>query len=465
MMLILKRRWAMTSFAVLLFSATGPGFRSASALIGDTPTILDISIGRSIIVVGGCPIAFLARDSFGGHHLIVRVVNDKTGKQIGSELRLPLALPSGVTPVDVRFSTVFRPRSVLILDSTLVVHEVMLGFLDDGTPFKVDDVLAHGPFGDANRIGDATALADAPNPADPKNPFLAIGTSAGHLLVINGAGIADTPLEAAPIQALTTVPQVGMFAFVALVPDTGGDQLILVNPDANDADPKPNPSVMLQLADPRPDPLLDIAGAMLLPDDEPLADLGDVSLIAADGTNILTRLTIPGDVATGGGLRRRAIEPIYTNIVRVATGSLALVPDDGSGVLFDPGFNVNVGGISGTLLTLFGASAEPAPLTFKLSSNGRFFTTVIEIDNDGATRLDRTSMTLEVNGSLIPASPEFAPKLGDADGDGNKDLTVKFDRGAVAMQCKNNVRQRLTLRFLFSDGSPGQASAVIRTME
>ena len=69
-------------------------------------------------------------------------------------------------------------------------------------------------------------------------------------------------------------------------------------------------------------------------------------LIAANGTRFIHRLTIPANPTIGGTFRVHSLEAADVPIAQVAVGSssLALLPVDGAGVLYDPGFRVDRGG-------------------------------------------------------------------------------------------------------------------------
>ncbi len=73
---------------------------------------------------------------------------------------------------------------------------------------------------------------------------------------------------------------------------------------------------------------------------------------------------------------------------------------------------------------------------------------------------------LELNGGSVRVSGDFAPRFGDDDKDGNADLKVKFDRATVQALMPIGVSSALmTLRWNFSDGSSGRASAQVRVVQ
>ncbi|MBI4165467.1 MAG: hypothetical protein HY508_07015, partial [Acidobacteria bacterium] len=153
------------------------------------------------------------------------------------------------------------------------------------------------------------------------------------------------------------------------------------------------------------------------------------------------------------------------SIAQVALGSLALLPADGSGVLFDPGFSAATGGISGTLLTAFGNATELSPHTLKLSSSGLYVTAVIEVAGGGAAYIVPSSVKLEIGSGSVGVAGSFAPQLGDADGDTNADLKVKFDRAAVQALIPGGASSVTgTVSWSYTDGGTGSASATIQVV-
>jgi hypothetical protein len=234
-----------------------------------------------------------------------------------------------------------------------------------------------------------------------------------------------------PIAELAAIPQVGQWVFVALVNGGRGQHLVGIGPPD---DTHPEGQIVFDLVGQPPpdDTIVSLAGSGPPDDGMPLSEPMPVNLVAANGTRFVHRLTIPAEPSIGGTFDIMSLEGPHVAIGQVAVGSLAMVPTDGSGVLYDPGFNVNQGGVSGTLLTVFGSSLDLSPKTLKLSSRGRWITAIFEADNNRAGGILPCSIELHVGdrGFVMP-SEEFTPQLGDADGDGNADWTVKFDRMMV----------------------------------
>jgi hypothetical protein len=411
----------------------------------------------------------LAQNRDGSYSLIVRVINEKTGAQIGPDVVVPI--PADVTPVDVLYSVVFKPDSVLVLDANLNVHEFMIAFDAAGNP-KLAGTALHSTGLDPAVHGHGTALAEAPGIIDPKtDPVLGIGTDTGHLhvLVTDGTGNiingGECPLLGAPILDLAAVPQVGAFVFAVLTFDKSVARLTGVAPDTDSMTAGFQPGTIFELADPRPHPFLDLAGLVPEPNDAPLPDPEPVSLVAADGTTGVAVLTIPASPTLGGTLTVATFEPVSTAIGQVAVGSLYLLPADGSGLLLDPGFNVAAGGISGTLLTVAGNSLELFPRTLNLSGKGNYITGLIEVAGGGAAAIDPGSVMLSIGLGVVAPSSRFTPQVGDEDKDGIVDLKLKFDRATVQALIPFGATSATgTASFAFTDGSSGSAAADIRVL-
>jgi hypothetical protein len=423
------------------------------ALIGDTPTIRAVAVvhgavsdplTESVALIGDTPEGV-------GDQLILRTVNRNSGSYIEQD---PIISPrDSARAVDVIFSRVFRPDAILVLAEDLTVREYAVAFDVFGLPKLVGETpTIHGPFGDPAILGAGTVLAEAPNPIDPSDPFLAIGTARGSLLLVcpsdPSANIITAP---GPVTGLGTVPQVGYFAFVA----AQNGHVIGVNPSTA--------AVVFDLADPGPIPLVDLStGAVFEPNGEPLKEPLPVPIVIANGTTRVSILQIPANPAIGGFLTSFGDIKGEFTIRGVEAGSLFLIADSGA-VLYDPGFNFE-SGPSGVTFTIAGATADLDPDTLNLGSNGKFVTATIEVENGGADLVDAATPKLRYGPSEVPASAAFAPRVGDADGDGQADLLVKFDRRAVQWMLKNAPAGPLTLQltWTYRDGSSGHATAVIR---
>jgi len=438
----------------------------ALALLGGTPTLRAVSVGRApgvVVTKGDDIVALIGTTPTGMNQLIVRVIEHSTGKPIGADVMV--GIPADVTPVDLLYSMVFKPDSVLVLDSNLNVHEFMIAFDAAGSP-KLAGTAKHSFGLDPLVHGHGTALAEAPGVVVTKgDDLLGIGTDTGHVAIVTAGIIVPCGVVGTTaVLDLAAVPQVGGVAFVALTFDKGMARLTGVIPDSDSTTPGLQPGTIFQLADPRPHPFFDL-GAVFEPNGDGLADPEPVSLVAADGTSTVYRLTIPASPTLGGALTVGAFEPLSTAISQVEVGSLYLLPADGSGLLLDPGFNVAAGGISGTLLTVVGSSLELSPKTLNLSSKGNYITGLIEVGGGGAAAIDPASVRLSIGGGLVPPSSRFAPQAGDEDKDGIADLKVKFDRAAVqALIPSGATSATATASFSFTDGSTGSASAAIRVL-
>jgi hypothetical protein len=221
------------------------------------------------------------------------------------------------------------------------------------------------------------------------------------------------------------------------------------------------------LSGPPPDNgFVDLASGPPPDDGMPLTEPGPVNLVAANGTRSINRLTIPASPTIGGSFSIEPVGDVPVSICWVAAGgSLALLPFDGSGVLYDPIFNINQGGINTPLFTVFGNSLELSPETLQLSSDGQYVTAVIESAGGKASDIVLSTIRLEVNGASLRPSNTFTPQLGDADLDRNPDLTIKFNRNAFQAQIPRGTSSVVaTARWIFADGTVGFASSQIRTI-
>jgi hypothetical protein len=313
---------------------------------------------------------------------------------------------------------------------------------------------------DLELMGPATAFAEAPNVFDSKLPWLAIGTANGHVIVTDIVVVGGCPIADGPIDDLGAVSQVGLFAFAAV----SQGKLVGFNPDGDPAAPGPQVQTIFQLADPRPDPLIDLAPGIFEPNDEPLTSPQPVSVVAANGTTTVQVLTIPASPGFGGLLQP---EPIIIvdgcPIAQVERGSLAMLPAEGLGLYYDAGFTMT-GGPSGQILTIAGATMRLDPQTLNLKSNGKYVTAVIEVANDFAAQIDPATLALEFGAASVALSSKFTPQLGDTDGDGIADLTAKFDRAAVSAMLADQPVGPVSLQasWAYTDQSGGSASAQIK---
>ena len=297
---------------------------SALALIGDVPTIRAAAVVRSeLIPLESEVVALIGETPTGTHQLVLRTIRRENGALVRNEV---VTLPDGVVPVDLLFSTVFRPNSILVLDEALRIHEFPLAFDASGAAKLVGTTpTILGSFGDPATLGAGTALAEAPGVIDPMTDgFLGVGTSGGRLLIATGVvDAADymVDLGKGAITGLATVPQVGRFVFVAahngraVGVSTGGSS-------TQGASATP-PSVVFDLADPRPDPFLDL-GAVFEPNGEPMKSPAPVSFVAANGTPRVAMLRIPANPTIGGTLRVGGISGVDLERQRLDERELVL---------------------------------------------------------------------------------------------------------------------------------------------
>ena len=332
---------------------------------------------------------------------------------------------------------------------------------------RVDGPIVHGPFGDPAEDGAPVAVSQLPShPAKPADPWVGIGTDSGRLILIQGARrIAHHDLPG-PIVDLVALPQVRRWVFVAMVNSRAGQRLIGIEPPPDDGTPS-RIVFDLQPRDPVDPPIVDLAASPPKDDGLALSEPMPVNLVAVNNTRFVHRLTIPAVPVIGGTFDVTSLEGPHVNICWIALDRLALVPSDGSGVLYDPRFTADAGGVSRTLRTVLGNSLDLAPKTLKFFSPGQFVTAWLEVDNHRATSIDPSGVELRVNDGVVHVDEaSFAPRLGDADGDGNTDLMVKFDRQALLalFPPPDNGRPapvQVTATWRFADGTSGFASTLI----
>jgi hypothetical protein len=352
---------------------------------------------------------------------------------------------------------------VLGADFTLSEYPIVVGA--NGL-LQVQGPFIHGPFGDPIGVASLVSVSQLENhPAKENDPWVGIGTDLGRLILINVGGRVDHLDVGAPIADLVAVPQLGVF--VALVNSRTGQRLIGIEPPPDDGTPA-RIVFDLQPLNPVGPPIVDLAASPPPDDSLPLTEPMPVKLVAVNNTRFIHRLTIPAVPSIGGTFDVESLEGPHVNICWIALDRLAVVPADGSGVLYDPGFTVDSSGVSSTLRTVLGNSLEVSPKTLSVSNPGQFVTAWLEVDNHRATSIDPASVELRVNGGVVPvARAAFTPRLGDADGDGNTDLMVRFDRQALLSLIVPppddgmSVPVQVMATWQFTDGAKGFASALI----
>ena len=351
----------------------------------------------------------------------------------------------------------------LMVDSELLVHLIEVRRERDGS------LTGRGPrlqnsLGDPRVLGQPTSIAVIPRAQDPSDPWVAVGTNSGNVILAR-SGIQPCVLPVGgPVVDLAIVPQVGYFAFVALLNSREAQHLVgLRAPDGGVSE-----QIIFDLVAELPPQYSPAEMAHLPPLEHstPFLEPTPVSLVAANGTRTIYRLTIPASPIIGGSFRIEAIGSVRVPISAVAADSLALLPIDRSGVIYDPLFVINEGGINRPLLTVFGNSLELSPETLRMSSDGQYLTALIESAGGKAADIVLSTLRLEVNGGSLRPASSFIPQLGDADFDRNTDLSVKFNRNAFQARIPRGASSVLaTARWTFADGTTGFASSEIRVIE
>jgi hypothetical protein len=413
------------------------------------------------------------------YNIVVRSIDRRTGLRHGGDLVIPFSGDAGIKPVQVLFSNLFRPGSVLVLDNSFRVHEFPMGVAGDGTPFVVggaDGVVVLGPLADASIVGEATALAEAPGAAGAAT--LAMGTTIGGIIaVLIGVRTPPAVLQVStfPIDDLAVIPQVGHFEFVAV---TNG-HLIGVNPDADERTPGLQPRQSFDLTSPLSGPHIVGIGAQIQDGtSNTFTTQTAVRIVAANRTNEIARFDIPANPAARRTLILIGLDRILIGLSRIligldrvavrstqtGIGSLLGLAADGSGVLYQPGFTLE-GGVRGRTFAVAGATMQIEPETLNLRSRGRYISVSIEAANGGSRSIIASSIEVQVEGvaGAIPIDDSFRPHLEDGD-DGNPELLVKFDRADVIRLLRNVPDDQAVVHatWNYADGRGGSASANIR---
>jgi len=423
-------------FTVLLFAFAAGLF----ALSGDVPAI------RRVAVI--CPSDGAVDPKMGtyaligevptGRSLILRTINKADGTFARPDQTA--FVPGGTAAPGVIYSTLWLPGHILVLreDGSLLAYAV--AFDADGTAKLIGDTpTIYDSYIEQQNI--ATALAEAPG-------FLGIGTSSGKLYTVsNDLEVETIELGKGEVSGLTTVPQVGYFAFVAAI----NGHAVGVNPNNN--------TVMFDLVDPRPERLLDLTGAVFEPNTEALTEPAPVPILTANGSTNVTTLIIPANPMIGGLLSVALIQEMGFPVVEVDLGSLAMRTPEGA-VLLDPNFSMASGG-SGVTLAIAGGVIDIDPNTLNLRSRGNYVSALCKNENNSAGEIDTNTLALTYGGSIVPA---LGSTSGDADNNLQSDVMAKFDRAAVQAMLKDAPEGpvTLTLRWRFKDTSAGSASGVVK---
>jgi hypothetical protein len=115
-------------------------------------------------------------------------------------------------------------------------------------------------------------------------------------------------------------------------------------------------------------------------------------------------------------------------------------------------------------LTLAGATGLWLPQNFNLKAGGKFARVIIDVENGGVGD-DTLELEFTLGGTTL--SPIQAPAVGDADADGNPDLTVRFDRAVVAALLEaTNASEVLMETVTYIEQEPlWRASSTIRVQK
>jgi hypothetical protein len=266
------------------------------------------------------------------------------GTPRGNPMRVDLG--SLHKPADLLLSEHFLPNAVIILSRDLVLTGIPFSFSADGTPVAGNPISL--TIANTIDVGNGTALAEMPGiDFTDGMPRLVAGTDQGYLLVIemvggNPAVTIRFSLGSEPIDALGAIPQLGYMALGAAM----SDHLIGLDLEpgkARAAAAAVAPVVIFSLAEPRPDPLGSFG--VFEPNDQPLDDpTATVALAYTNGSAAVYVGKLPATVTGAGELIDFLAEPRPDPVVQLALGSLLTLSADGLDVLYDPGFEPQTGG-------------------------------------------------------------------------------------------------------------------------
>ncbi|HEX6733090.1 MAG TPA: hypothetical protein VF074_23915 [Pyrinomonadaceae bacterium] len=469
----MKTRNLLTmSLALIVVAALGVSVheRHASATpveIGNLPTIRGIALGRGLVPEIQL-LAILTQNSTGHFGLNVTSVGPLSESgSAASELEEDTYL-AGTFPLVEPGLPGDPAWHVFLISLDSFIQQVQVS-QDSAGRYQLTDPATIGQFGNPTVHGRPTALAVLPTPRDPTGPWFAIGTDTGNIILAK-SGIEPCAIPiGGPVVDLAVVPQLGYFAFVALVNRRDGQHLVAVRPtDGSACATGPSP-IVFDLTPDSPETtgvLLDLHGFIEPSMNVPLNEPAAFYLIAANGTRFIQRLTIPADPRIGGSFSVRSLKAADSPLAQAVVGpsSLAMLPVDGAGVLYDPGFRMDRGGVSGKLLTVFGSSLEVRPRQFSLQGRRRSVSIFIEVANGNAALIDRASLDVRIGGTSLAngmLNPQLEPD--DDDHDGNLDLEVKINRDAVQSLIPIGATSvTIAASWRFNDGSLGRASAEIR---
>ncbi len=160
----------------------------------------------------------------------------------------------------------------------------------------------------------------------------------------------------------------------------------------------------------------------------PIGDMFEWPLTLATGTG---NVGISG-IESGLNLKTGSfLKEVCTScsIRSIELGSLWAITDDGQ-LLFAPDFDPISGnlGFAGVLSLGSALDVDLGPSTLNLKSLGNGFTATIEASGDEVTQIDPSTVRLKVVEDGRGALTNGKTTLADKDGDGNRELVIKYDR-------------------------------------
>jgi len=272
----------------------------------------------------------------------------------------------------------------------------------DGTPIMAGDWETISLLITPDMYGDATCATEFPGSEFGDGlPRLYIGTEDGYIfwlvetvesgIVVEGA----FTYSGGPIVDLEPIPQFGYIALGALMDNA----IYGFVPGTRKGNSESRYMYNFRLLDPRTPPMTDFD--VIGPNDEQLPGPDfQVDLIIANGTGELGMTSISAEQTDDFTMEIRPDTKEF-NIQKIASGSLMMLPSDGSTVLYDPHFS-SEDGSSGCELELIGHPPEPCHAICG------------DVDNDGLINI--LDIVYLINYKYKDGPAPHIYELGDVDG-------------------------------------------------
>ena len=341
-------------------------------------------------------------------YISIMTLNSLNGAQMGERLRFKPP-PDDNYPAAILWSKHFGPglargtqQSPFIVMTDYTIYHFPLAHDPDGTPIMAGDWETISLLITPDMYGDATCATELPGSEFGDGlPRLYIGTEDGYIfwlvetvesgIVVEGA----FTYSGGPIVDLEPIPQFGYIALGALMDNA----IYGFVPGTRKGNSESRYMYNFRLLDPRTPPMTDFD--VIGPNDEQLPGPDfQVDLIIANGTGELGMTSISAEQTDDFTMEIRPDTKEF-NIQKIASGSLMMLPSDGSTVLYDPHFS-SEDGSSGCELELIGHPPEPCHAICG------------DVDNDGLINI--LDIVYLINYKYKDGPAPHIYELGDVDG-------------------------------------------------